>query len=104
MTKQQIKQMMHESKAIEWFNSENMDWLEYVNVFDRFASLVVAAEREQIIALNAPEIERINEYIKTLEEAVAAEREACAKVCEQAGIDGYGTLAAAAMIRARGEK
>jgi len=34
----------------------------------------------------------------------AAEREACAKVCEQAGIDGYGTLAAAAMIRARGEK
>jgi hypothetical protein len=104
MTKQQIKQMMHESKAIEWFNSENMDWLEYVNVFDRFASLVVAAEREQIIALNAPEIERINEYIKTLEEAVAAEREACAKVCEQAGIDGYGTLAAAAMIRARGEE
>jgi hypothetical protein len=104
MTRQQIKQMMHESKAIEWFDSENMDWLEYVNVFDRFASLVVAAEREQIIALNAPEIERINEYIKTLEEAVAAEREACAKVCEQAGIDGYGTLAAAAMIRARGEK
>ncbi len=33
----------------------------------------------------------------------AAEREACAKVCEQAGIDGYGTLAAAAIIRARGE-
>jgi len=33
-----------------------------------------------------------------------AEREACAKVCEQAGIEGYGTLAAAAMIRARGEK
>ena len=32
----------------------------------------------------------------------AAEREACAKVCEQAGIEGYGTLAAAVMIRARG--
>jgi len=29
----------------------------------------------------------------------AAEREACAKICEQAGIDGYGTLAAAAAIR-----
>ena len=71
---------------------------------EHFAHLVAAAEREQIIALNAPEIERINEYIKTLEEAVAAEREACAKVVEQAGIDGYGTLAAAAMIRARGEK
>ena len=33
--------------------------------------------------------------------AVAKEREECAKVCEQAGIDGYGTLAAAALIRAR---
>ena len=48
MTRQQIKQMMHESKAIEWFDSENMDWLEYVNVFDRFASLVVVAERAAI--------------------------------------------------------
>jgi hypothetical protein len=48
MTKQQVKQLMHESKAIEWFNSENMDWLEFVNVFDRFASLVVAAERAAI--------------------------------------------------------
>lgn len=34
----------------------------------------------------------------------AAEREACAQMCEQAGIEGYGTLAAAAVIRARGEK
>jgi hypothetical protein len=35
-------------------------------------------------------------------EAVAAEREACAKVVEQAGIDGYGTLAAALLVRERG--
>ena len=35
-------------------------------------------------------------------ESVAREREACAVTVEQAGIDGYGTLAAAAMIRARG--
>lgn len=34
----------------------------------------------------------------------AAEREACAQLVEQAGIDGMGTLAAAAMIRKRGEK
>lgn len=38
------------------------------------------------------------------DEATKAEREACAKVCEQAGVEGYGTLAAAAMIRAREEK
>ena len=35
-------------------------------------------------------------------EAVAAEREACAKVVEQAGLDGYGTLAAALLVRERG--
>jgi len=35
-------------------------------------------------------------------EAVAAEREECAKVVEQAGIDGYGTLATALLIRERG--
>ena len=34
----------------------------------------------------------------------AAEREACAQAVEQAGVDGYGTLAAAARIRARGKK
>jgi len=33
----------------------------------------------------------------------AAEREACAKVCEDMGIEGYGTLAIAASIRARGQ-
>jgi hypothetical protein len=38
-----------------------------------------------------------------IRKAVEREREACAKVAEQAGIDGYGTLAAAAMIRARGQ-
>jgi hypothetical protein len=32
----------------------------------------------------------------------AAEREACAKVVEQAGIDGYGTIAAALLVRERG--
>ncbi len=32
----------------------------------------------------------------------AAEREACAKIVEQAGLDGYGTLAAALLVRERG--
>jgi hypothetical protein len=45
------------------------------------------------------------EWLQKFADLVAArEREACAKVVEQAGIDGYGTLAAAAMVRARGEK
>ena len=42
--------------------------------------------------------------VKFAELVQADEREACAKVVEQAGSDGYGTLAAAAMIRARSEK
>jgi hypothetical protein len=33
--------------------------------------------------------------------AVKAEREECAKIVEQAGIDGYGTLAAAVLVRER---
>jgi hypothetical protein len=36
--------------------------------------------------------------------AVEREREACALAVEQAGIDGYGTLAAAAAIRTRGNQ
>jgi hypothetical protein len=36
----------------------------------------VKAERERIIATNAPEIERVNAHIKALEAAVLAEREA----------------------------
>jgi hypothetical protein len=74
-----------------------------------FAKEVAAAERERIIAQNAPEIEKINAHIKTLEEAVAAEREACAKVCEeverkathQPPMVSQGCQACAAAIRSR---
>jgi H2-forming N5,N10-methylenetetrahydromethanopterin dehydrogenase-like enzyme len=40
---------------------------------------------------------------EAIDDAVAAEREACALLVEQAGIDGYGTLAAAALIRRRAD-
>lgn len=38
-----------------------------VEMLAPFAALVVAAERERIIAQNAPEIEKINAHIKALE-------------------------------------
>jgi hypothetical protein len=38
---------------------------------ERFAALVAAYERERIIAANAPEIEKVNEYIKALEGSIA---------------------------------
>jgi hypothetical protein len=39
--------------------------------FANFANLVAAHERERIIAANAPEIEKVNEYIKGLEDSIA---------------------------------
>ena len=43
------------------------------------------------------------EHLERFANLVAtAEREACAKVVEQAGLDGYGTLAAALLVRERG--
>jgi hypothetical protein len=45
----------------------------------------------------------ITDYLERFANLVAAaEREACAVVVEQAGMDGYGTLAAALLVRERG--
>jgi len=45
------------------------------------------------------------DFAKKFAELIAAEeREACALAVEQAGIEGLGTLAAAAVIRERGEE
>jgi hypothetical protein len=71
---------------------------------EHFAELVRADERERIIEKNKPEIEKVNAYIKDLEQAVLAEREACAKVCEEWGAWNKTAQGCAADIRARGEK
>jgi len=60
----------------------------------RFAALVAAHEREKH---RSPSWE-------TVDDAIAAEREACAKVCEEMWAGGYGPSAITAAIRARGEK
>ena len=71
----------------------------------RFAALVASAERERIKQANAPEIERINAHIKELEDAVIAEREACAQMLEAASKTGtiISCTSAAKTIRARGQ-
>jgi hypothetical protein len=46
-----------------------------------------------------PNIQSLNRFVSLIS---GQEREACASTCEQAGIDGLGTLAAAALIRKRG--
>jgi uncharacterized protein (DUF2126 family) len=49
--------------------------------------------------VSCPPIEPLERFANLV---AAAEREACAKVVEQAGVDGYGTLAAALLVRERG--
>ena len=60
------------------------------------------ADRDELEAYNSVKV-MCGEVLDMVEELIKAEREACALAVEQAGIDGYGTLAAAAMIRARGQ-
>ncbi len=80
---------MNRDDIIRMAREAGIGWLERAEgiseFLERFAHLVAAAERERIITANAPEIEKVNVYIKALEHAVAAEREACAKVCEAEG-------------------
>lgn len=70
-----------------------------VHELERFAALVAAAEQQKMMG-------RIRHIIVQSEErGAAAEREACAKVCD--GMDHNGVMIAAdcaAAIRARGEK
>ena len=73
----------------------------------------VAAEREKLAewmmarAYATGHGETTEELLEELgwqiEEKIAREREACALEVEKAGMEGYGTLAAAAAIRARGD-
>jgi hypothetical protein len=58
--------------------------------FDRWWNLLTTREQSVIGKNNARFV---------WDEAVQSEREECAKLVEKAGIDGYGTLAAAAIIR-----
>jgi len=67
MNREDIIRMAQEAAIMppNWGATENQ-W----RTLHDFAALVAAAERERIIAANAPEIERINAYIKELEEAM----------------------------------
>ena len=98
MNREEIIKLAKQSGLfVELVLERDLDWLE------RFATLVASAERERIKQANAPEIERINAHIKELEDAVKAEREACAKVAQDDS-DWNGDVATIAnRIRARGQ-
>jgi DNA repair ATPase RecN len=90
---------LHIATDVKWMPIIDLEYAE------KFAALVASAERERIKQANAQEIERINSHIKKLENAVKAEREACAKVCDDLDkMRGYSYAdKCAAAIRARGQ-
>lgn len=75
----------------------NTDTKELVKkVFGKYAFMIRKAQGHW--AFSDEELEQFVNMIRS------DEREACALVVEKAGIDGLGTLAAAAAIRARGNE
>ena len=95
MTREDIIRMAGEAQMPFYWRTGEITYLDKLEVF---AALVASAERERIKQVNAPEIERINAHIKELEDAVIAERSACAKQLDALGCDHC-----AEAIRARGQ-
>ena len=95
MNREDIIRMAREAKQYaEYVTPQGMEWFDIYN--ERFAALVASAEREQLTdaAMKAAE--------KAVDVAIALEREACAKVCENKNtLLEWPTYAAA--IRARGQ-
>jgi len=101
MTQDEVIEMAQEIAA-QYSKAERFQTWTHDYMMQRLMELV-AAERERIKAANAPEIERINAHIKELKDAVLAEREACAKVCEEYADDSRTGATCAEAIRARGQ-
>lgn len=100
MTKDEIVKMAREVGLCRT-QSNFDDWIDAGPSgleLEDFAKLVEDKVRQEIIEKNAPVIKKVNEHIKELQDAVKAEREACAMVAEQRSEPGT-----AAFIRARGE-
>ena len=96
MTQEEITSMAQEAGFVG-FDGKN-------KCLRKFAALVAAHEREKLLN----KLEGVSEKViyETVKEAVLAEREACAKVCDDYNDNScanYADLCAAA-IRARGEK
>jgi CHASE3 domain sensor protein len=99
MTQDEIIDMARQAGM---YQDLNVSWNQSIQ---NFAKLVEDKVRQEIAEKNAPVIKKVNEHIKELQDAVKAEREACAKVCEDfSKTHGLHTKhCVAAAIRARGE-
>jgi hypothetical protein len=76
MNKYEIIEMARQAGM---YQDLNVSWNQSIQ---NFAKLVEDKVRQEIAEKNAPVIKKVNDHIKELQDAVKAEREACAKVCE----------------------
>jgi len=79
MTREDIIKLAREAGFTEG------DLAVFPDLIVHFAALVTAEKEKQIIAANAPEIEKINAHIKELEEALVIGREKVAQWMTQQG-------------------
>lgn len=108
MTRDNIIRMAREAGFVD---SSFCRWSAYSDDLERFAALVAAAERESMTKdgwRRCAVGQRTTQFCGMLEDAVKAEREACAKVCDARVIGDHNREDAeaekcAAAIRARGE-
>jgi hypothetical protein len=96
MTRDEITRMAQEAGFVG-FDGDN-------GSLRRFAALVAAAERESILKdgwRQCAKDQRTTQFCGMVEQAVLAEREACAKMCEEPGWNAANWCAT--QIRARGQ-
>lgn len=74
-----FKQALHKSGAIDWFNSTNVDYLNFQNILSNFAELIAEHEREAC----AEVCERLNMRVVGNDE-LTGERCVAAKECSDA--------------------
>ena len=109
MTRADIIRMAQEAGAIPSGDPREWDvWLFQDPSMDRFAALVAAEKEQQMIRDGWRKCavgQRTTQFCGLLDEAVKAERGACAKVCENNRFpDSYTAIRCAAAIRARGDE
>ncbi len=104
MTQDEIIDMARQAGM---YQDLNVSWNQSIQ---NFAKLVEDKVRQEIAEKNAPVIKKVNEHIQELQDAVKAEREACAKVCDDmvksaalSYLEKYRSQFIADAIRARGE-
>jgi len=104
MKQDEIIEMAREaaSHGVEDHRSGEVTYVFYNEHLMNFAKLVEDKVRQEIIEKNAPVIKKVNDHIKELQDAVKAEREACAKFFDDNDTLMFWGSQAATHIRARG--